>query len=129
MTDVKKMQEELDILIAKMKQAKEDNTVDTSDFPVFSRTVKYRKSQAIRSWQMNPRYTAFVGAHGAQPNYAFVDFIQVMLSLFAESKGRTHTPLNPFHLDDDGHDEFTDFIENNANKYKAAQQTRRAVGE
>ncbi len=65
----------------------------------------------------NPRYAAFVVAHGKRPNWEFMAFIQFMLKEFAETKGRTHTPLNPFGLDDDSHSEFTSYIEENSGKY------------
>jgi len=64
------------------------------------------------------RYAAFVAAHGSQPNYEFTDFIQFMLGLYAESKGAAHSPLNPYPLDSNAHDEFDLFIETNADKYE-----------
>ena len=70
---------------------------------------------------MNPRYAAFVAAHGSQPNHEFMNFIQVMLAMFAKSEGGSHSPLNPYPLDSKAHDEFDLFIEENADKYEVGK--------
>ena len=55
----------------------------------------------------NPRYIAFVEAHGKQPNYEFMAFINRMKTMFC---GDIYGRVND-------HDEFTKFIFNNAHKY------------
>jgi len=67
------------------------------------------------------RYAAFMAAHGSQPNYEFMDFIQVMLGLYAEAKGGSYSPLNPYPLDSNAHDEFDLFIKNNAEQYEVCR--------
>lgn len=67
---------------------------------------------------MNPRYTSFIATYGWHPNYVFMEFIQTMLKMFAESKGGNHTPLNPFTLSQQGHNDFTAFIRKNADRFE-----------
>jgi hypothetical protein len=56
----------------------------------------------------NPRYAAFKKAHGEQPNYVYMDFINKMKILFC---GDLYGSIS-------SHDDFTLFIQNNANKYE-----------
>lgn len=56
----------------------------------------------------NPRYAAFVKAHGKQPNYVYMAFISKMKVLFC---GDLYGHVS-------NHDEFTKFIEINAHKFE-----------
>lgn len=56
----------------------------------------------------NPRYTAFKKAHGKQPNYVYMAFINKMKILFC---GDLYGSIS-------NHDDFTLFIENNAHKFQ-----------
>jgi hypothetical protein len=56
----------------------------------------------------NPRYVAFVESHGEQPIYEFMAFIGKMKVMFC----------GEFYGSIQDHDEFTQFIKNNAHKYE-----------
>ena len=56
----------------------------------------------------NPRYVAFVEAHGEQPIYEFMAFIGKMKVMFC----------GEFYGSIQDHEEFTLFIKNNAHKYE-----------
>lgn len=56
----------------------------------------------------NPRYVAFKKAHGKQPNYVYMAFINKMKILYC---GDLYASIS-------NHDEFTKFIELNAHKFE-----------
>ena len=56
----------------------------------------------------NPRYVAFIEAHGEQPIYEFMAFIGKMKVMFC----------GEFYGSIQDHEEFTLFIKNNAHKYE-----------
>lgn len=61
---------------------------------------------------MNPRYAAFIAAHGKRPNWEYMAFINHMVKLFTgEVFG---------HVSD--HDEFTVFIKENAHRWGNEQR-------
>ena len=55
----------------------------------------------------NPRYAAFIAAHGKQPVWAYMIFINRMKIMYTASL------YNPIF----DHDEFTEFIQANAEKF------------
>lgn len=64
-----------------------------------------------------PRYQAFVDLHGEDhKNYWFMFWIERNLSLFAKMQGGTNTIMNPFQLSDQGHEDFTKFLQEKAEK-------------
>lgn len=63
----------------------------------------------------NPRWVAFVEHFGKQPMYEYLAFIARMCALYAESKGQPSDTLNRPPIVD--HDEFTEFINENATKW------------
>jgi len=65
--------------------------------------------------KQNPRYIAFSNIGGAY-NWDYISFIAQMKTLYANSRGMINTPANPAPIFD--HDEFTDFINLNADLYK-----------
>ena len=63
--------------------------------------------------KLNPRFVAFTVLTGCEEkgivrNSKFMSFIGEMLTKYAKSKGYTHTPHSPFHIQN--HDDFTSFI-------------------
>ena len=64
---------------------------------------------------MNPRYAAFQSIGGGA-NWEYLHFIAKMKKLYAESKGGSDTPNNPYPIF--CHDDFTLFIKINADRYK-----------
>lgn len=62
---------------------------------------------------MNPRYQAFMKAHGKQPNYVYVAFISDMKTAYEKSLNEPQAAY--FRIRD--HDDFTKFIEANASDF------------
>lgn len=67
-------------------------------------------SAVSEEWEVieNPRYAAFKKAHGNQPNYVYMAFINKMKILYC---GDLYGSIS-------NHDEFTKFIEFNAHKFE-----------
>ncbi|UVD32309.1 hypothetical protein [Vibrio phage vB_VaM_H2] len=66
------------------------------------------KEEAEEEVIENPRYAAFKKAHGKQPNYVYMAFINEMKILYC---GDLYGSISD-------HDEFTKFIEFNAHKFE-----------
>lgn len=64
-----------------------------------------------------------MAAHGKLPNWEFMAFIEFMLSEFAKTKGGAHTPLSPFGMNDNLHNEFTLYIEENSKQWEPRPMT------
>lgn len=64
---------------------------------------------------MNPRYAAFIRAHGKQPNWVYMAFIDQMHTAYAKTFDAINTPNKPFPITDD--DDFTNFINEHAAEF------------